>query len=143
MWQGQSEDLVRTQARVAPAAGRADLALGTIDDIVKIAAGIEPECLFEVRTNSRGARGIVCRIRGASEIGREIPHDGNRVEPERVDLDRLADARSDHPVADLGVHPGQLHALPGPPAATRRSGSTWMPKRVPRVCQSSMSLSVG
>ena len=33
-----------------------------------------------------------------------------RVVPERIDLDRLADARRDHPVADLGIHPGQLHA---------------------------------
>ena len=33
-----------------------------------------------------------------------------RVEPERLHLHRLADARRDHPVADLRVHPGQLHA---------------------------------
>ena len=37
-------------------------------------------------------------------------HAGQRVEPERVDLDRLANPRRDHPIADLGVHPGELHA---------------------------------
>ena len=36
--------------------------------------------------------------------------DGQRVDPQRLHLDRLADARRDHPVAHLGVHPGQLHA---------------------------------
>src|SRR5438270_7893602 len=33
------------------------------------------------------------------------------VEPQGVDLDRLAAPRRHHPVADLGVHPGQLVAL--------------------------------
>ena len=32
------------------------------------------------------------------------------VVPQGVDLDRLAAPRGHHPVADLGVHPGQLHA---------------------------------
>jgi hypothetical protein len=36
--------------------------------------------------------------------------DPERVDPKRLHLDRLADARRDHPVADLGVHPGELHA---------------------------------
>src|SRR5262249_5946183 len=33
-----------------------------------------------------------------------------RVEPERLYFDGLADPRGDDPVADFGVHPGQLHA---------------------------------
>ena len=33
-----------------------------------------------------------------------------RVMPERIDLNGLAAARCDHPVAYLGVHPGELHA---------------------------------
>src|SRR6185295_8833301 len=36
-------------------------------------------------------------------------HDPERVEPERLDLDRLADARGHDPVTDLCVHPGELH----------------------------------
>jgi hypothetical protein len=40
----------------------------------------------------------------------EIGHDRQGVVPKRVDLDRLADARRHHPIADLGVHPGELHA---------------------------------
>ncbi len=36
--------------------------------------------------------------------------DAQRIDPQRLDLDRLADARRDHPVAHLRVHPRQLHA---------------------------------
>ena len=38
-------------------------------------------------------------------------HQLQRVEPQRVDLDRLAAARRDHPVVDLRVHPRQLITL--------------------------------
>ena len=38
-------------------------------------------------------------------------HQPQRVVPERVDLDRLAAPRRHDPVADLGVHPGELIAL--------------------------------
>ena len=36
--------------------------------------------------------------------------DRERVDPQRLDLDRLADPRRDHAVADLRVHPRQLQA---------------------------------
>ncbi len=36
--------------------------------------------------------------------------DAQRVDPQRLDLHRLADAGGDHPVAHLGIHPGELHA---------------------------------
>ena len=40
----------------------------------------------------------------------EIFHDAQRVVPQRLNLHRLADARRHYPVADFGVHPGELHA---------------------------------
>ncbi len=43
-------------------------------------------------------------------LGRVGADDLERVQPQRLDLDRLADPGRHHPVADLGVHPGQLHA---------------------------------
>src|ERR1019366_4742705 len=39
-----------------------------------------------------------------------LARDLERVEPQRLDLDRLADARRHHPVADFRIHPGELHA---------------------------------
>ncbi len=40
----------------------------------------------------------------------EAAADAKRVQPERLDLDRLPDPRCDDPVAHLGVHPGELDA---------------------------------
>jgi hypothetical protein len=40
----------------------------------------------------------------------QAPEHGQRIEPERLDFDGFADARSDHVVADLRVHPGELQA---------------------------------
>ena len=48
------------------------------------------------------------RIAGGAQ---PVAQQAQRVVPQRVDLDRLAAARGHDPVADLGVHPGQLIAL--------------------------------
>ena len=42
--------------------------------------------------------------------GQPLAHAHQRVMPQRVDLHRLAPARRHHPVADLGIHPGELPA---------------------------------
>ena len=42
-------------------------------------------------------------------LGPGCARDAQRVEPEGLHLDRFADARRDHAVADLRVHPGELH----------------------------------
>src|SRR5690349_4651874 len=55
------------------------------------------------------------RKRAAPALARLAPPlvgrrpDGERVEPQGLDFHRLADARRDHPVADLDVHPRQRH----------------------------------
>ncbi len=49
-------------------------------------------------------------IGGIAEGMREVFQDAQGVVPERLDFHGLADAWSDYPVPDLGVHPGQLHA---------------------------------
>ena len=46
-----------------------------------------------------------------AQFRRKMFHDFERVVPQRVDLDRFADPGRHYPVADLGVHPGQLHSL--------------------------------
>ena len=43
-----------------------------------------------------------------TELTGEVFHGAQSVVPERLDLHRLAAAWRDHPVADLGVHPGEL-----------------------------------
>ena len=56
------------------------------------------------------ARGKVAVTRGrGTDAWRPLCHQSQRAIPQRVDLDWLADARRDDPIADLGIHPGQLH----------------------------------
>jgi hypothetical protein len=50
-------------------------------------------------------------MRGAAELLRPRLQQAERVVPQGVELHRLAAARRDHPVADLGVHPRQLVPL--------------------------------
>src|SRR2546426_599644 len=40
---------------------------------------------------------------------RQLLHDTQSVVPQRLNLDRLARPRGDDPIADLGVHPGELN----------------------------------
>jgi hypothetical protein len=47
--------------------------------------------------------------RSVERLG-ESRHHAQCVVPQRIDLDRFADARRHHPVAELGVHPGELHS---------------------------------
>ena len=54
-----------------------------------------------------------------------------RVVPQCIDFDGLAATRSHDPVADFGIHPGELIAF-CPLAEQSVAGSTPMPKRVPR-----------
>ena len=64
--------------------------------------------------DSRRARRARRRARLAAAspfLGEPVFEQAQGVVPERVDLDRLAAARRHHPVADLGVHPGELVAF--------------------------------
>ena len=47
---------------------------------------------------------------GWPEHFRESHHRDERVEPQRIHFDGLADARRDDVIAHFGVHPGELHA---------------------------------
>ena len=61
---------------------------------------------------------VVRGIASFPEALRQIFHRAQGVVPERLNLDRLSAPRRDHPVAHLGVHPGQLHSgLAGPQQA--------------------------
>jgi len=44
----------------------------------------------------------------APDLGGEVRHRAEGVIPEGIDLHRLAPAGRDHPIPDLGVHPGEL-----------------------------------
>jgi hypothetical protein len=63
--------------------------------------------LNEARTRSESTRYVPDS--GCARF-QEACQDTEQVVPEGADLDRLADAWRDDPVADLGVHPGKLHA---------------------------------
>src|SRR5207247_4702079 len=90
------QDLVRPERRVDRPGPVVD-----VDDVGEMAARLVPEARHE------GAPRPLVEIGPA--LGEAAP-DAERVQPERLDLDRLADARRDHPVTHLGVHPGELDA---------------------------------
>src|SRR3989304_1759557 len=68
--------------------------------IVEIPAGLVPE---------PGAEGPGAACEEPLPRLRELAPDPEGVEPEGLDLDRLAGPRSDDPVAHLSIHPGELH----------------------------------
>src|SRR5262245_5148414 len=98
--EGQSadrEDLIRAEAVVVDT----DLVID-VDDVEQEPALVVPEALYE--------RGLcVRRERGPSS--RPTPRDAQRVDPQRLHFDRLANARRHDPIADLRIHPRELHTL--------------------------------
>ena len=134
MAERDGEYLVRPAARI--------FAMLAVDHIVEVAAFGIPEPGIE----GRRAASAICDSGGDRARVLQLPHplrqQLQRVVPKRVDLDRLAAPGRDHPVADLGVHPGELVA--SAPCRSRPScGSTAMPKRVPSRWCSTTSISLG
>src|SRR5579872_3428786 len=68
-----------------------------------------PERAFEAAAGASGQRGIVLGFGPLTESARQILHYAQRVVPQRLNLHRLAFARRNHPIADLGIHPGELN----------------------------------
>src|SRR5687768_10144504 len=89
------EDLIRTERIVAGSGNVID-----IDDISEVSAGVVPESLDERRATA--LERVVPAFVGLRGYG-------ERVQPQRLDFDRLADARSNHSISNPRVHPGQLH----------------------------------
>src|SRR6202030_1726998 len=83
---------------------RVDLAgfMIDIDYITKVAS-------FVPKTRHKRIRRF--REQTVPSIGKSTG-DFERIEPQRLDLDRLADPRRHYPVTDLRIHPGQLHSRP-------------------------------
>src|SRR6185503_15510362 len=100
MVQRQAEHLVRTAARVVAALA--------VDDVVQVAALGIPEAPVEALRDALRARSVL--VAGLAHERRPRVHPAQRVVPERLDLDRLATAWRDDPVADLRIHPGELVA---------------------------------
>src|SRR5262249_13422910 len=100
MGQGDSEYLVGAASPV--------VTLLAVHDIVKIAAVRIPEAAV------KGVPGPLRLLgqRAGSIVALFLTYPGlqqaQAVIPQGVDLHRLAAARRDDPIADLGIHPGQL-----------------------------------
>ena len=98
MRQANREDLVRPDRAVI--AGR------PVDHVVEPAGPLVGETS---ETDARVFGEATVRIcRPAERLGK-AGHDAHRIVPQRIDLDRLADARRHDPIADLGIHPAELH----------------------------------
>ena len=92
----QGENLVGSQAAVH--------STGTafhINHIMEHASCFIPETLLK--------RGL-CPVCQQLPVGVENRSNDECVDPQRLNLDRFAHARRYHPIADLGIHPGELHA---------------------------------
>src|SRR5215831_18618205 len=105
--------IVRTERAVRQAHGK-DLvgpdagfvAIGTVNHIEQTFA-VRPHKSCEA--SFYDVRRVAEAVRLAQSSG-EISYNAQSVVPQRIDLDRLADAWGDDPVTDLCIHPGHLHA---------------------------------
>ena len=106
--QADGKNLVRTDAVVDT--------IRPVDHVVQaLSVGPQKPCEAGPRGGSLGRE----RVRLAQHHC-EVRHDAQRVVPQRVDLHRLADPRGHHPISNLGVHPGELHAVLAGPQQTIR-----------------------
>src|SRR5262245_24106278 len=62
------------------------------------------------RGSNQLGEGAIRRRRRIATCLQGLCEAAERVIPEGVDLDRLANARRDYPIADLRIHPGELDA---------------------------------
>src|SRR5437868_5377686 len=58
----------------------------------------------------RGKIAVTLNTGSVVETRGEILHDFQRIEPERLNLNRLSHARGYYTVTDFSVHPGKLHS---------------------------------
>ena len=93
------EQLIRANRRI--------VAVRSVEDVETAAAVLVPEPL-ERLAHARGR--FFERVRIGIAVFGELRRGVERREPQRVDLDRLSDARRHDVIADLGIHPRQLHA---------------------------------
>ena len=83
-------------------------------------AGCVPEQLVEAVSRAFRQLPVMRALGLEPESAGQVLHHAQRVVPERLDLHRLAGPRRHHPVAHLGIHPGELHArLAGAQQAVR------------------------
>ena len=99
--QAHGEDLVWTNGSI----GRS-----TVDDVIEAPRVLVPENPVEGPAGKRRQAGIFLSPFPVAEARCEVFHDAQGVIPERLDLNRLSAARGHHPVANPGVHPGELRA---------------------------------
>src|ERR1043165_5709565 len=100
--QADGEDLIGTKRSVLPS---------SVNQVVEAARLPVPEARVETLTCARGHPGVLALVRYEAEPAGELFHRAQGVVPERLNLDGLAAPRRDDVVADLRVHPRQLHAL--------------------------------
>src|SRR5580698_68177 len=113
MGQGDGEHLVGANAGVVARAAGVRL---SVDDVIEAAGGGIPEATVERLTeaNGPGGDGLGAKADWASApivLLRRLQPARKQYEgvvEEGVDLDGLSPAGCHHPVAHLGVHPGEL-----------------------------------
>ena len=101
MKQADGENLVGPDGLVAAIA---------VDHVVETARGFVPELLAKTVPRAIGQLLVVCAGDVVPKAPRQVFHGAERVVPERLNLDGFAMPRRDHPIADLGVHPSELHS---------------------------------
>ena len=89
------ENLIRTDGVIGASSDVVD-----IDDVEQTVSRLVPESQCKRFDRAIQNRGPACAQSGASI---------KRINPERLDLDGLADARCDLSSLDSRIHPGQLH----------------------------------
>src|SRR5438067_796342 len=101
MRQTNGKDLIWADSRVRRPA---------IHYVIQAFSALIPEQLVETPVRERSHVAVTFASRFIAKSLCQIFHDPERVVPQRLDLHWLPGSRSDHPVANFGVHPGKLHA---------------------------------
>ena len=96
MRKADGEDLVGAQGAIS---------VPVFDDVVEAAGRGIPEARVKGCRASSAKLSHRASADGSAKRRRKVCHDAQSVVPQRLDLDRLADARRDYIVADFGVHP--------------------------------------
>src|SRR2546426_5461145 len=101
MRQAYCEYLIRTDTSVRWSA---------VNNVIQIAALLIPQQAIEAPFRESN-HAVVSLPRGfITQTSSNVLHNANRVVPERLNFHRLAASWRNNPLANLRVHPGQLHA---------------------------------
>src|SRR4051794_6693616 len=81
-----------------------------VDYVVETSRGFVPELLAKTISSAVSQLLVVRAGKVVPKALRQVFHGSERVVPECFNLDGFSMPRRDHPIAHLGVHPGELHS---------------------------------